>query len=1663
MEQKVAQFVNKGMWQDFSESKASNEYAYENHNIRITTRGDNSALSITNEKGNVEIYKNSTYGSLCGHALVDKEDSFVLVLFFHGEKDSILKVEFYPYGSLKEETLLYSGNLGFSNYIETLVHHESENIIKVYWLDGVNVPRFINIEANNSNYTDDSFDFFRFSTSEPSIDIETIYGGQTGFSSGVIQYVITYYNKYGVETRPVYTSSLYNMSFEDRGGKPDETVDCKFKITINKMDTTYDYMRIYSLQRNSYNADVVANLVQEIKCEDLDESFYIIDNGFNLTNVDATSFLFKNTAIFSASTFASKDGVLFLGDLKINNSNIEKTIKTILEENSLIGSSELLAFGNNENSYNATVIWDEDNSEVYNYNPKLNLPSNKTKTFKFGETYRFGIQLQDKKGTWTAPIWLGDYKNDKRVKHFTNKEGKSGYVLPYVWFNFQEFKSYCYPHLNDYEYGRLLMVEPTFENREIKAQGFITPTVFNLKERMTGGVYAEPSWFPRFTSRDYHYQNVNTTVELNSDFSATTDVDLLKLEVNDALFVEKDDTIKYEGLYTPLVENKEPTLEDKKALLTKISVAVKALGTTTLPPNVSYMIYEYSLKFTFKYQLNGETKTAYLMFPNDEYTVRGYIPNTETFKFVEHEVWGMSNLTVLLKALRNSFENYKLVDKQKGYLVPLDEIIEEYVKTLNYNLFLSDFDYESKVLPKLTDAIIHNLVYTGYGEKAFNRYELDLGNENTKNSYFIDASLFNFYSPELKNFSSSDLSKYKLRIIGYTELKGVNSDYNIIVDNIDGAVIPNFDFNNDFNKIGLKSYPLYNKEGKTSVQHRSYLMFPWHKNGSIVEVTGDAAPTNSILKNKKFANLWYCDTYYDPIIDDIEWSPRNGIFDAKIYREDDTIIPIKDLNYKGNYSNLITPLILEDKGFDILGIKTTPSMSKTEIDYSTKISNTELTQGRLQDSVSIKYNSPLHAVIKLNGSGNIIDILPNYGYPKDFTGTVDIVNNSTISSEQAILLGAHNINNWYLKNLLKEGNTVPFDAVDGLLSLDTDIGKKVFIYAVNAQTEEGSEILVPYRRFVMQGVTDAGVWRVNRGTKGFCLYGTIVGYDSSLRFNIYIDKIFYPTEADPYYDVKQIVETYKNEIYYIADPNSGYMARRIVAPEEEVTLYDQSVVTMPVLGFENTIGFSNGTSNDTLEGVGNALWIAELYEDIPNKYGGTNEASLKANVFIPISDSVNIKHADIIATEGDTYFQRWDCLRISPTTEEDVNSIIDIVSCTLETHENLDGRSDVNRKRSDLVNARPENTNIFNEVYNQNNNFFTYNILDDKFEQNNYSNCYTWGAKKIDTSDIDSWVTNLMINVESLDSKHGKINKILLWNDYLLTFQNSAIARINYNNQSTITTTQGVPIEIAASGLVSGHTYLNNVIGCQDKKSIVISPAGIYFVDKYVKSINIFNGSVMSLSNNKGFKDWCNINLNINEDIYSSYDSIHNDYYLTTQSTTLCFSETLQAFSSFFDYEKTPIMFNAKSAFLGLSINDGSVWKFWDNVNCCNFNNEQKHYWIKYLVNPEPLNDKIFNSIEYRHDVQRFVQNHYEPEHNETFDHLNVNNDYQEASLDISNVRFLYPNIEKKFKIWRLNIPRASYNNRDRIRNPWVYITLTKTSNTNYKMELHDFVVKYFA
>ena len=162
MIQKQSFNVIKGMRQDISPSKANPEYIFDARNIRLTARGNDTLLSITNEQGSKRIYTPSDTtghlvdvikGKVLGYCVLNNYlVTFSTDTLYSGDiVDYITRV--YKTNDIWFSDILYSshsfvqnegggqvlkevsGRLNFGNNIQTLGIYENENIQKVYLVD----------------------------------------------------------------------------------------------------------------------------------------------------------------------------------------------------------------------------------------------------------------------------------------------------------------------------------------------------------------------------------------------------------------------------------------------------------------------------------------------------------------------------------------------------------------------------------------------------------------------------------------------------------------------------------------------------------------------------------------------------------------------------------------------------------------------------------------------------------------------------------------------------------------------------------------------------------------------------------------------------------------------------------------------------------------------------------------------------------------------------------------------------------------------------------------------------------------------------------------------------------------------------------------------------------------------------------------------------------------------------------------------------------------------------------------------------------------------------------------------------------------------------------------------------------------------------------------
>ena len=512
---------------------------------------------------------------------------------------------------------------------------------------------------------------------------------------------------------------------------------------------------------------------------------------------------------------------------------------------------------------------------------------------------------------------------------------------------------------------------------------------------------------------------------------------------------------------------------------------------------------------------------------------------------------------------------------------------------------------------------------------------------------------------------------------------------------------------------------------------------------------------------------------------------------------------------------------------------------------------------------------------------------------------------------------------------------------------------------------------------------------------------------------------------------------------------------------------------------QDTINAPRGPISGVLSIQHGWLWLGELYNDnVQNRFGGQTEEAFENNTWLPCGDPISLVDTNngakssitIRWEEGDTYFQRYDHIKTYPFTLEDQNAVTDIVSFMCETRVNIDGRYDRNRGQTSNFSVTPENFNLMNDVYSQPNNFFNYRTINpNKLNLDNFHNSITWTKTKTAGELVDTWTNITLASTLDLDGDKGTVRALRRFNNNIIAFQDRGISQILYNENMQISSTDGVPIEIANSGKVNGKRYISDRIGCTNKWSMCETSNGIYFIDDITKGIFLFNGQLNNISDRLGFHSWINrASKNVSiwnpvdfDGFVTYYDKVNGDVFFISKDECLAFSEPLGQFSSFYSYEKTPYFTNLEDRGIAFNVEGtDTLYKPWlHNEGDYNmFFGVYQPFYTTVIANPDMPVDKIFNNLEFRSDSWDKEGNLL----NTTFDTLNVWNEYQEGTSTLSNTLDRPSSLKKKFRIWRANIPRAKANGRDRMRNPWLYIKLSMEEENVNKTVLHDMIVHYF-
>ena len=1565
----------KGIQRDLTVSKFNSEFAFDAQNIRITARNHNTLLSITNEKGNKEIIlkdKNNSVVNLQGTVIGYNVLNNYLTLFTtDNTTDRIYRLK--RKGNYFECITLYTGSLNFNTSypIESIGVYENENIQKVYWIDGRNQARVINITAPSdikSGWDNNSFNFVQELNLNEIITVSRNDDSSGVFASGVIQYAFTYYNMYGQESNIFYTTPLQYISFSSRGASPEEKVSNSFTITIKNPDPRFDYIRVYSIHRTSIDATPTVLNVVDIAISGTSDLVYV-DNGTTGTTVDPTELLYVGGESIVPQTMTHKDNTLFLGNIKLKNKVVSKEIRDLLKACSISFQSRFLQ----KYSYP---------SGTYPYKNQLG-ESRSITGFHSNEWYRFGVQFQYKSGKWSEPVFICDKENGPiedsphETVYPTIETGYSRYI------SIPQATTYLNSSIVEkaVELGfvrvRGVVVFPTLSDSEVKCQGILCPTVYNIEDRYKNSPYAQSSWF----SRPNLAFDIADTLQAEYYYVMNSHSSLDGVVVGD---------IYNYGADFPKIQLRFDGWDSQgRPKWNKISVSGIILNEGTLTKETG----------------NG--------------------PNTITYS-------GLQEISLTDYTDLFSFSGKPSIDS-KAAVITLDNSLVEsngtktYLDTINKGAwaeFRHNYPIPSNWERNAEIQCIAGTPILPSNAKDLNEGDISYWVNNNKEYFAIDQSILTLHSPDIEfgdNLKNMDTTNLKLRIVGRVSMTSTSSDIDIQTDrgpisiNYGGKYIEKIGTQN-LDIHGLKSLitaPMYidagvafkSLSGEPSSQQKKsllgYFVYPWERNGSLnndTTSTGDSAARTAVLTKKKLSNLKFCaytsylkSPWYAEVKDD---NNHNGISGVAVFDSDNiSIVRIPsqysngpDINYYGNVDKVVVP-------------------TRREEEYNIKYSAASYYRGGFNNSSiytngkefkSIYHADPSEKLNKVNGYPIVVTAV-------DGTDSED--NNSNINLHSTFSGVGVPLSSFRIKGAAVSGDEPKYG------SDPVSIKYKSTPHAVLAlkQTSDHKQLILPT------------VSNNNNPVNG--IYGSVDGYpwDKNLT-----------------------------------------------------GVHQDSILSLNYSGLDK--------ENFDLYGF---LWLAELYSDtVENRFGGNTEEAFENNLWLPSGNPVSLvdndntpkKSVDILYTEGDTFFQRYDCLKTYPYTMEDQNSVVEIVSFYCETRVNIDGRYDKNRGQTSNLIMTPTNFNLINPVYSQRNNFFSSRALNyNKYSLDYFPNTITWTKEKQAGAIVDTWTNVTMASTLDLDGDKGEVVSLNTFNNEVFCFQKQGFSNILFNSRVQIPTSDGVPIEISNGLKVDGKRYISNTIGCNNKWSITESPSGLYFIDNITSSIYLFNGQIGSLSDKLGFRQWTSENNSLEKwdpvgfkNFVTYYDKNNGDVYFVNNETALVYSELLGQFTSFMSYGQVPAMFNINSDFYAIQY--GKVWEqFAGDYNM--FFGYYYPYSVTFVSNADEPYDKIFNTIEFRADCWTKDNSGNEVlASGHTFDTLEVWNEYQKGVSRLNSLAAKPSPLKKKFRIWRANVPRANTdwngvkaNKMDRIRNTWAYVKLSMNKENTDRMEFHDMIVHYFV
>ena len=323
----VVNTFSKGMIMDLDKSlQDPNSYRYA-ENFRLVTKTTGTTGILENVEGNTQYIDLSGVKGTILHTNTIRK--YLIVFSVNGLLSNIYVYDLSVKNSdiiLKWEETTPILNFSVDNKIFSTTSYENDNIIKIYWVDGINPIRMLNIaitQVELNNYTIERFDYLpNLVTVKPVI--QEVVSGK--LKSGKIQYCYQLFNTNGAETTISPLSSLVNLSsttygitnskgFTGSNINEDSYKGVTIKVTANSGLEKFDNIRIISIFYNNISQNPTVTIVAEEPINTTTD-YIFTDYGTSIIGeLTLEELVEKGSAILKPKHIQSKNNRMFVANV----------------------------------------------------------------------------------------------------------------------------------------------------------------------------------------------------------------------------------------------------------------------------------------------------------------------------------------------------------------------------------------------------------------------------------------------------------------------------------------------------------------------------------------------------------------------------------------------------------------------------------------------------------------------------------------------------------------------------------------------------------------------------------------------------------------------------------------------------------------------------------------------------------------------------------------------------------------------------------------------------------------------------------------------------------------------------------------------------------------------------------------------------------------------------------------------------------------------------------------------------------------------------------------------------------------------------------------------------------------------------------------------------